>query len=147
MKILQFPDGTLYKVSEEITEFNSKLKAVAVKMVSIMHSEKAIGLAAIQIGIPIRMFVMTTNNKDYILVNPVIKHVSGTQYSEEGCLSEVGRYVIKERALNVTIEYVDTYGSKKKKGFSGLAARCCLHELDHLNGKRPLDEAIVVQYS
>lgn len=139
MKILQFPNPILYTKSKEVEFFDADLRDLATAMTKVMHEHKAVGLAAIQIGIPKKIFTMTLHNKDYIFVNPTILRKSGSQVGDEGCLSEEGRYIVKERALNVTLVYQDIHGNKKKKAFSGLAARCILHELDHLDGKRPLE--------
>ena len=138
--ILQFPNDQLYIPSEVIKDFDLNLKKLAQEMLKITKEEKAVGLAAVQIGIHKQIFVMLIKDKEYAFCNPKITKQSGTQEVLEGCLSERGNYITKTRPMNIVIEYQDIYGSKKRKAFSGLAAQCCVHEYSHLLGRRPLND-------
>lgn len=138
-EILQFPDPILLTPSEKITIFDKDLRNLAIEMLSIVHNKRAVGLSANQIGINKHMFVMSLNDKDYIFVNAKITKMSGEQTSNEGCLSSEGVYKEITRPLNITIEYQDVHGKQKHKGFSGLAARCCVHEMLHCLGYEPLE--------
>lgn len=140
MNILQFPDPTLLKPCSNIEKVDKEIKDLALLMLAITHEQKAIGLAANQIGILHNMFVMVLNNKDYIFINPKILKESGNQLGMEGCLSEKGRFINKNRPLNITIEYIDIHGKLRKKAFSSLGARCIAHEISHLSGRQPLED-------
>ena len=136
--ILQFPNPILTTPCEDITDFSS-LKDLSIKMLKIVKELNAVGLSANQIGVSKRIFVMVVKGKEYIFINPVLERYSGESVEMEGCLSQTGVYKNIGRSENVVVEYRDLYNSKKRKAFSGLAARCVQHELDHLDGKNPLE--------
>lgn len=105
-------------------------------------AHKALGLAAVQIGVPVRMFVMrkdmnketTADNLTYV-VNPVVIETESTcEVAIEGCLSFTGVAVPVRRPLAVRVSYVQLDGTPVVDTLRGLAARCFLHEFDHLNG-------------
>jgi peptide deformylase len=95
------------------------------------------GLAAIQIGIPIRFAWYRINKKDFYLINPAIIKTWGSEIQKEGCLSIPNVWTPKERAI--TIEYVS--GGKKKKAHA-FEARLIQHEIDHMNGILVTDKEV-----
>lgn len=112
-----------------------QLKEVAEEMLRFVKSNNAIGLAANQVGIPKRMFVMSIEGEDFVCVNPIVLAESPTVSSqEEGCLSFHKKTCEVERPVEIVVEYSDIKGDIIQKTFNGIRARCFLHELDHLNG-------------
>jgi peptide deformylase len=111
----------------------------AAKYMSGMLDENAVAIAAPQIGIPKRFFVMRlADNSQRMFFNPIIisrKNITGISLKEEGCLSIPGCFVRIQRPRSVELEYIDASGEKHIKTFSGLQARAVCHEVDHLNGK------------
>ncbi len=139
MKILKFPDPFLFKVVDEVTLFDEQLTKEANEMVELMYQAKGIGLAANQVGLNKRIFVMQSDKANsatpYFFVNPKIINLSEKkEISEEGCLSFPKLYAGVARNKEVTVSWQDLNGEAKKKTFSGLEAVCVQHEIDHLNG-------------
>jgi peptide deformylase len=116
-----------------------QLQKLAVRMMGFMVENKGIGLAAPQIGISKRLFVMFSEdwqNKFKYFFNPsVLESSKETNIDTEGCLSFPGEHLEIERSNWIKIEYYDYLGNKwSDEELSGYTARCYLHELDHLNG-------------
>lgn len=104
-----------------------------------MREAKGIGLAAIQIGAPVRIFIIASDKHPehpMVFINPVITKERGTElYPAEGCLSLPGREGRVRRSKRIWIEYTDEYDRQKKlKGVEGRLAHIIQHEMDHLNG-------------
>lgn len=100
-----------------------------------MKAYGGIGLAANQCNIPVRCFVIQSNDKVIACFNPkVIECSSFIGKMSEGCLSFPGMNLTIERPLSIKVQYQDEKGVLMQGDFSGLTARCFLHELDHLNG-------------
>lgn len=104
-------------------------------LVNTMRANNGMGLSAIQVGIPARVFVMETGEEYPLAVfNPKIVESEGEVILEEGCLSFPKIAVKVKRAKSVTIRFQLIDGSWKTMSFTGMTARCVLHEIDHLNG-------------
>lgn len=103
-------------------------------MLKLMFEYNGIGLAAPQIGINKRIFVMGNPTQSYICVNPEIVSGSGTVKEQEGCLSFPGLWLHVNRYETVQVKYQDILGKPHEREFSGMAARVFQHEYDHLNG-------------
>lgn len=104
-------------------------------MVEFMRKEKGIGLAAPQIGIRKRLFVMEIDGKVYHCFNPEIWKTSDeTEVLSEGCLSFPGEECKIKRAKEIHAMFQNEMGDPVVEKFEGLSARCFQHELDHLNG-------------
>ena len=154
-KILMYPDPRLLKQSVKIDKIDTKIKAIAEDLVDTMYSADGVGLAAPQIGINKRIFVMDCNDgqekKEYVIViNPEVTSSSEElNVHKEGCLSipEITEEVVRPEKVNVS--YQDLSGNLKTKNLEGLWATCFQHELDHLNGKlfidylRPIKKALI----
>jgi peptide deformylase len=112
-----------------------ELDATVDAMFKMMKDRGGIGLAAPQVGITKRLFVMRTGFTKYVCINPKITRVSKqTKLKDEGCLSYPEQTVIVERPVDIRVTYQDARGTSVNKKFSGTMARCFQHELDHLNG-------------
>ena len=134
------PNKLLRQVSETVEIVGKTEQKLMDDMLDTMYAAKGIGLAAIQIGIPKRIFVMDLskdeNKKEPMyFVNPVIKNknVEKSVY-EEGCLSVPGQFAEIERPCKCEVEYLDYNGQKKILKAEGLLATCIQHEMDHLEG-------------
>lgn len=111
----------------EIAEF-------AQSMLKLMFEKNGLGLAAPQIGVNKRVFVMGNQQRSYICVNPEIVSTAGLCRDQEGCLSFPGLWLSVERPETITVKYQDIIGRVQEHEFTGLPARVFQHELDHLNG-------------
>ena len=135
------PQPTLVEVSTP-WEFGVDGDAVKLEadMIAFMEANHGIGLAANQIGIAKRVFVIGSKKiegfpEPFAVFNPVIKEVSEEQnLDKEGCLSYPGLWLSIKRPSVIQVEFQDSLGNTHEVGMSGLIARCFQHELDHLNG-------------
>ena len=116
-------------------QYPEKNRLLAQQMRSLMLQENGIGLAAPQIGVSRRLFVMETQGWQRTCFNPEITGASQTQVDfDEGCLSFPGERCIIKRPDWVDVRYQDWKGQWHSERFSGILARCFQHELDHLDG-------------
>lgn len=132
--ILTEGDPTLRKISRPVTVFDAKLKTLAEDMLETMRHSNGVGLAAPQVGILRRLFVMNVGDGDVIAVNPELTEYEGEQEELEGCLSLPGLYGLVKRPLKVRLDAHDASGSAFSLELEGLGAVCACHETDHLNG-------------
>ncbi len=142
LTIIHYPDPRLRKVCEPITVFDEELAAFAQRMLELMHAGRGVGLAAPQVGVLKRMFVMNPSGEpgdDHIFVNPEIRDMHGNEEAEEGCLSIPEVYVNVRRAARCRIVARDLAGNPVELTGEGLTARVWQHETDHLNGVLILD--------
>ena len=139
-KILLHPDQKLKKVCKPVLEVTEDLNELSTKMLTTMYNASGIGLAAPQVGILRRIFVMDCSDDEnkpdpLILINPEVLWVSQEKnVHEEGCLSIPEIYAEVERPAEVSIKSLDQYGCYKEYHFRGIKATCAQHEIDHLNG-------------
>ncbi len=125
-------------------ELNETLHA----MFKLMHSHDGMGLAAPQVGVMKRLFIMWNSNSStqYVCINPrVIKLGKKTEVKNEGCLSYPDQKVLVERPTEIRVTYQNLRGTKVTKKLTGIMARCFLHELDHLNGVVMGDVGTIVE--
>lgn len=106
----------------------------AISLLETMSKKYGVGLAANQVGLDVRLFVMGSQGVGYAFFNPEIVDVSGMTLFEEGCLSFPGLFLPIKRPEHVKIKYVDMNGEEKTQEFDGLSARIILHEYDHMEG-------------
>ncbi len=134
------PDATLRKLSEPITSITSDVKRLAEDMLQTMYEAPGIGLAAIQVGEPVRMVTIDLARKEeepqpIVFINPEITWKSEElSVYEEGCLSIPEYYEEVERPASVKVRYMDLKGDTQEMLAEGLMATCIQHEVDHLNG-------------
>jgi peptide deformylase len=113
-------------------------------MVDTIKKAKGLGLAAVQIGVPKRIFLVDLSAVDLnetlrVYINPEIVETEGEVTYEEGCLSFPGIYQKVDRPAKVTIRATDLEGNRFEQTADGIAARAILHEFDHLEGKLFID--------
>lgn len=144
--ILRHPDTRLRAVAVPVTAFGDALKALAEELVATMYAAPGRGLAATQIGVMQRVFVMDADWKDSgvrvprVMVNPRIAAASErVQTLEEGCLSIPGVVVPVCRPAVVTLRWQDLHGEWREQSFDGFSAACVQHERDHLDGVLCID--------
>jgi peptide deformylase len=147
LPILIFPDPTLRKISQEVTDFDPELRVLATDMLETMLNAPGAGLAAPQVGVLKRMIVIDNRDdgeeeygsKVLVLVNPEITLMEGTQDDKEGCLSVEDLNATVERAMRVELTYQDLLGNEHTMEAIGHKAVIIQHETDHLNGILFLD--------
>ena len=139
MEIVTWPNPILDTPGHPVTEFNDELKALVGDMFETMYSAPGVGLAAVQVGVSKRLFVMDCSaGKDpdqrIVMINPEVISVEGQQNGEEGCLSFPGIFTPVERSLRAIVRAHDINGSEFEIDDTELTARCMLHETDHCDG-------------
>lgn len=137
MEILKFPNPALLTATQLVAEFGEELSALLEAMYATMKENRGIGLAANQVGLTQRMFVMEGPNEEKIfLVNPEIIGRSSTMANmSEGCLSAPGDFItVYSRVDAVVVRSKNEKGEEQVHTFSGIYAVCVQHEIDHLDG-------------
>ena len=144
IELVKYPDVFLRSTSNTVPfPLDDKTNRLIKFMTKAMYQHHGIGLAAIQVGYQLRMFVMDcsrsrTNDKVYI--NPeIVEKSDETLCDSEGCLSAPGKQGEVKRHLRIILKYQDENGKEEKKTFYNLEARCIQHEIDHLEGKLCID--------
>jgi len=137
MKILKYPHPFLFEKVKAVTTFDESLDDLGKEMLETMHANNGVGLAANQVGVNKRIFVMkcATDKPAYVFINPVVVTKSlECESQDEGCLSVPSIYAPVERAKIVTLSWQDTKGQTHEKSFDGLESVCVQHEIEHLDG-------------
>jgi peptide deformylase len=145
LKVYKYPHPVLREVCQPVHDFDERLRELAADMQETMyHSFGAVGLAAPQVGVPIRMMVIdvtakTTREGLKVLVNPVIVQKSRNKLVREGCLSFPEYLANIKRAQRVTVNCQDIFGETVTYELDGFEAVAVQHELDHLDGVLLID--------
>lgn len=138
--LIILPDPVLRKVSAPIERVDASLQKLADDMLETMYQAPGIGLAAIQVGEPLRLLVIDVAGKDepkapHVFINPeIVWRSDEPNVYEEGCLSIPDYYAEVERPMRVRVNYLDRDGKKTECEADGLLATCLQHEIDHLDG-------------
>ena len=138
--ILILPDKQLRVVSKPVETVTASVRALAEDMLETMYDAPGIGLAAIQVGEPLRLVTVDLSKKDdekapQVFINPEITWSSEEmKLHEEGCLSIPEYYEEVERPAQVRFRYLDLEGKLQEAAADGIFATCIQHEIDHLNG-------------
>ena len=147
LPIRLWPDPVLKTVAEPVTDFGSELARLADEMLATMYDAPGRGLAAPQVGLSKRLFVMDVTWKEgerspIVMVNPVITWSSKRRSrNAEGCLSLPGFALNVSRPVSIDMEWQDTDGKVQRARLRGMASICAQHEYDHLDGVLTLDRA------
>jgi peptide deformylase len=139
LKIVTWPNPVLEMPGDPVTEFDDNLKKLVNDMFETMYAAPGVGLAAPQVGVSKRLFVMDCSvGKDpdqrIVMINPEVIRVEGEQNGEEGCLSFPGIFFPVKRSLRAVVRAHDLDGDEFEVDGLELTARCMLHETDHCDG-------------
>ncbi len=140
--IVYFPSKILRQTSEEIKDIDKNINQLAVDMIETMQEYNGVGLAAVQIGVPLRMFILdkAAENEQVecdpmIVINPkIIWSSSELSTYNEGCLSVPEMYEEVQRPAQINMQYYTLENKLEEIKLDSLLATCAQHELDHLNG-------------
>lgn len=138
-----FGEPVLRERANPVERFDAELLGLVKRMKKIMKEAEGVGLAAPQIGVPLRVVTIDVGEEGrFTMVNPEITWYSEEkELFEEGCLSFPGVTVNIERPARVKAVYFDEYGNKRSVEADGLLARAIQHEIDHLDGVLIIDRA------
>lgn len=143
LRIIRYPDPRLRKVSKPVEVIDAALRALAARMIELMREDRGVGLAAPQVGINLRLFVMNPTGKpadDRVYVNPELSDAAGDDEGDEGCLSLPKVTVKVVRSKRLRMRAVDLDGRPIEEEADGYVARIWQHENDHLDGILILDK-------
>lgn len=142
LELITYPNPLLFQKSKKITIIDDEVKKIAADMAETVASygsshEAGVALAAIQIGVPLRMTVIKNDDGTFVtLINPEIIKESKEELEEvEGCMSVPQKYGQVKRYKKVKVRGSDLFGRKIEIKAEGLLARILQHEIDHMNGK------------
>jgi peptide deformylase len=138
-RITEYPEKVLAEVGQPVTKFDNELSLLCADMFETMYAAEGVGLAAPQIGLNLRLFVMDCEGVKLIAANPEIIATEGEQSGQEGCLS-VGKVpAVVVRAQKARLRALDEKGEWFEREAEGYAARAFQHETDHCDGKLFID--------
>lgn len=140
MQIVHYPHPALRWKSKPITEINAALRATVREMFELMYESRGIGLAANQVALPYRLFVVNVTgdpaekDEEFVFLNPEIVGRKGNAEDEEGCLSLPELYGPVRRPEEIVVEAFDLKGNGFEMTLDDLPGRAIQHEFDHLDG-------------
>ena len=140
LSIVNHPHPALRWKSRDVTRIDAQLKSWVEQMFELMYSARGIGLAANQVALPYRLFVINPSGDpeekdlEQVFINPQILKRNGSETAEEGCLSLPEIYGPVTRAERIVVEAFDLSGQGFEMDLSGMPARVVQHEYDHLDG-------------
>ena len=142
--IVLYPDPVLLAPTRAVETVDDEIRELVRDMVETMYNAPGVGLAANQIGVPLRLFIVDLTVGEEpgslrVFINPIVRGTSGRQIGEEGCLSFPDLTLDVERPQQATVEALDVDGTPFTVTMEGLLARAVLHEHEHLDGKTFLD--------
>ncbi|MCH8506301.1 MAG: peptide deformylase [Ectothiorhodospiraceae bacterium] len=139
--ILAHPDPRLRQPSKPVERFDDELRKLVDDMFDTMHHAEGIGLAAVQIGVHLRVAVMEVeNNPQRVMINPRFEPLGSAMTMQEGCLSVPGvQDRTKVRLDHLRVQALDIEGKPYTFEARGLEAACVQHECDHMDGKLYID--------
>lgn len=145
LEIIEVPDRRLKQISAPVETFDAALQTLIDDMFETMYDAPGIGLAAIQVGVPLRLLVIDLQEKDedseqtirtpLVFINPEFSEASDEWAAyNEGCLSVPDQYADVERPVAINARWLDRNGTPHEERIEGMLATCLQHEMDHLNG-------------
>ena len=137
--ILKYGESTLHGQAGPVGALTPDIDRLIEDMIETMYAAPGVGLAAPQVGVPLRIFVVDLSigreaNGLIVMVNPEIIEIDGMQLEEEGCLSVPGFNATVVRPSRVVVKGQDREGNEHQHEGTGLLARAFQHEMDHLDG-------------
>jgi len=141
LHIRLYGDPVLRKRAKPVRDIGPAERILIQSMIDTLHEAKGVGLAAVQVGIERRIFVVDLGEGPMAFINPQVIRKSGNSILEEGCLSIPGINVDIKRPIRIVLRYFDENGKRHERSFEELLARIILHENDHLNGRMIVDYA------
>lgn len=140
LRVISYPHPTLLHPSKPLRRVDAEVRKMVAEMFELMYEHRGCGLAANQVDLPYRLFVMNPSgqrdraDEERVFINPVLSKHKGMAEAEEGCLSLPGLYAQVKRPERVTISGYDLSGQQLTLDTSGTFARIVQHETDHLDG-------------
>ena len=140
MEIVTYPHPALRWKSQPITQIDKKLRSIVQEMFELMYEAKGVGLAANQVALPFRFFIINPANdheeadQELVFINPQIMSRKGSMEGEEGCLSLPELYGQVRRAEEIEVHAYDLKGREFQLQLDGMPSRVVQHETDHLDG-------------
>ena len=140
MQIIKYPHPTLRHKSQPLRRVDSELRKIIRQMFDLMYEQDGIGLAANQVDLPYRLFVMNVKadpaakDQEYAFINPVITHRKGSAEDREGCLSFPEIFAPVKRPEKIVLSAYSLEGEELSCELDGLYAKAAQHEADHLDG-------------
>jgi len=139
LRIVHYPHPTLRHKSKVVKKVDAELVRAVARMFELMYEHKGIGLAANQVDLPYRLFIINLKGakgegEELVFINPVLSKRKGLAEAEEGCLSLPGLYAQVKRPEKVTVQAYTLQGQLVQFEADGLFARAIQHEVDHLDG-------------
>ena len=147
MEIIKYPHPTLRYQSKPLTRIDSALRKTITEMFHLMYEAQGIGLAANQVDLPYRLFILNIHEErlkehEMVFINPVISRPKEPDEKEEGCLSIPGVYAPVRRPASIHLTALNLAGEPIEGDFGGLLARAIQHETDHLDGILFIDRLV-----
>lgn len=144
LRIVHYPHPTLSFESKPVVRVDAQLKKMIGEMFELMYEHRGVGLAANQVDLPLRLFIVNESGQqgsgeELVFLNPVLSQPKGSDEAEEGCLSLPGVYAPVRRPKQVQIQAYDLKGNEIKKPVDGFLSRVIQHEFDHINGTMFID--------
>ena len=145
VRIIKYPHPTLRRRSRDLRRVDAELRKIVAEMLDLMYAHKGVGLAANQVDLPYRLFVINPSgdpaakDQQFVFINPVISRQTGTAEADEGCLSFPEIYAPVKRAERVALSAYNLAGEELQYELDGFFARAVQHEYDHLEGKLFID--------
>lgn len=140
MQIIKYPHPTLRRASKSLRRVDAEIHRMIRQMFDLMYEAKGVGLAANQVDLPYRMFIVNLSSdpaaseKEHVFINPVLSQPKGAAEAEEGCLSLPGLYADVRRYERIHLNAYTLAGEEVSLPLEGLMARVAQHETDHLEG-------------
>ena len=140
MHIVQYPHPTLRHKSKPLKRLDAELRRIVQQMLELMYEAKGIGLAANQVDLPYRLFVINLSSdpiekdQELVFINPVVSNKKGMEEAEEGCLSLPSLFAPVNRPQKAVVSAFDLSGNPVRYELNGMLSRAVQHETDHLHG-------------
>jgi peptide deformylase len=140
LELVEYPHPALLRRAKPILRIDAAVCDAVARMFDIMYEAQGIGLAANQVALPYRLFVVNTagrrgDGEEHVFINPVLSRPRGTAVQEEGCLSLPGVRMDVRRPERIVVDAWSLAGQPLRMDLDGLLARVVQHEFDHLEGR------------